>query len=169
MTKGIALLLAGSAAVLALPAQAQDDRAFSGPWVAGVGGYDQTKAGSTADDDTNENNDESAEGVVWGGAAGYDVDLGTMVIGAEAELTESTADTNSRDGDPEGFGLGSVEAGRPKKSTNTPLFLASWSVRRAAVPFFLRTRITCGRAQSRGTMVMPVAFRILRTRRSRGG
>jgi len=112
MTKGIALLLAGSAAVLALPAQAQDDRAFSGPWVAGVAGYDQTKAGSTADDDTNENNDQSAEGVVWGGAAGYDVDLGTMVIGGEAEFTESTADTRSLEGDPENFGLGRVEAGR---------------------------------------------------------
>src|SRR5690606_34128941 len=70
------------------------------------------KAGSTVDDDVNEDNDESAEGVVWGGAAGYDVDLGTMVIGAEAELTEATADARSRDGDPENFGLGRVEAGR---------------------------------------------------------
>jgi outer membrane immunogenic protein len=113
MTKGIALLLAaGSAVALAVPAQAQDDRAFQGPWVAGVGGYDQNKAGSTIDDDVNEDNDESAEGVVWGGAAGYDIDLGTMVVGAEAELTESTADARSRDGDPENFGLGRVEAGR---------------------------------------------------------
>jgi outer membrane immunogenic protein len=113
MTKGIALLLAaGSALALAVPAQAQEDRAFNGPWVAGVGGYDQTKAGSTVDDDANEDNDQSAEGIAWGGAAGYDVDLGTMVLGAEAELTESTADTRSLEGDPEEFGLGSVEAGR---------------------------------------------------------
>jgi outer membrane immunogenic protein len=40
------------------------------------------------------------------------MDLGTMVVGAEAELTESTADTRSLDGDPETFGLGTVEAGR---------------------------------------------------------
>src|SRR6478735_571597 len=113
MTKGIALLLAaGSALALAVPAQAQEDHSFTGPWVAGVGGYDKNQAGSTTDDDVNEDNDQSAEGVVWGGAAGYDMDLGTMVVGAEAELTESTADTRSRGGDPENFGLGSVEAGR---------------------------------------------------------
>src|SRR5687768_12425038 len=103
MTKGIALLLAAASAVaLAVPAHAQEDRSFSGPWVAGVGGYDKTQAGSTVDDDVNEDNDQSAEGLVWGGAAGYDVDLGTMVIGGEVEFTESTADTNSLDGDPEG-------------------------------------------------------------------
>ena len=113
MKKGIALLLAaGSAATLTVPAHAQEDRGFSGPWVAGVGGYDKNQAGDTTDDDVNEDNDQSAEGIVWGGAAGYDVDLGTMVVGAEAELTESTADTRSLEGDPENFGLGSVEAGR---------------------------------------------------------
>ena len=113
MKKGIAhLLAAGSAVALAVPAQAQEDRGFSGPWVAGVGGYDKNQAGDTTDDDVNEDNDQSAEGVVWGGAVGYDIDLGTMVVGGEAELTESTADTRSLDGDPETFGLGSVEAGR---------------------------------------------------------
>jgi outer membrane immunogenic protein len=113
MKKGIALLLAaGSAAALTVPAHAQEDRGFSGPWVAGVGGYDKNQAGDTVDDDVNEDNDQSAEGIVWGGAAGYDVDLGTMVLGGEAEFTESTADTRSLDGDPENFGLGSVEAGR---------------------------------------------------------
>lgn len=112
MTKGFAFLLAGSAVALAVPAHAQDDRAFNGPWVAGVGGYDQTNAGSSADDEFNDDNDQSAEGVVWGGAVGYDMDFGSMVLGGEAELTESTADTRSLDGDPENFGLGSVEAGR---------------------------------------------------------
>src|SRR6478735_8533142 len=113
MTKGIALLLAASSALaLAVPAHAQEDHGFSGPWVAGVGGYDKNQAGDTMDDDVNEDNDQSAEGIVWGGAVGYDMDLGTMVVGAEAELTESTADTKSLDGDPETFGLGSVEAGR---------------------------------------------------------
>ena len=113
MKKGIALLLAaGSAVALAVPAHAQEDRSFSGPWVAGVAGYDKNQAGSTSDDDANEDNDQSAEGLVWGGAAGYDMDLGTMVIGAEAELTESTADVRTLEGDAENFGLGRVEAGR---------------------------------------------------------
>lgn len=113
MTKGIALLLAaGSALAIAVPAQAQEDHSFTGPWVAGVGGYDKNQAGSSTDNDADDTDDQSAEGVVWGGAVGYDVDLGTMVVGGEAELTESTADTNSLDGDPENFGLGSVEAGR---------------------------------------------------------
>jgi outer membrane immunogenic protein len=113
MRKGIALLLAaGSAVVLAAPASAQEDRAFNGPWVSGVAGYDQTKAGSTTDDDVDDDNDESAEGLVWGGAAGYDIDLGTMVIGGEAELTESTANVRTLEGDTENFGLGRVEAGR---------------------------------------------------------
>ncbi len=113
MKKGLALLLAaGSAAALAAPAAAQEDQSFTGPWVAGVAGYDKNQAGSTTDDDANENNDQSAEGLVWGGAVGYDVDLGSMVIGGEAELTTSTADTNSLDGDPENFGLGRVDAGR---------------------------------------------------------
>ena len=98
MKKGIALLLAaGSAAALTVPAHAQEDRGFSGPWVAAVGGYDKNQAGDTIDDDVNEDNDQSAEGIVWGGAVGYDMDLGTMVVGAEAELTESTADTRSLD------------------------------------------------------------------------
>lgn len=113
MKKGLALLLAaGSAAALAAPAAAQEDHSFTGPWVAGVAGYDKNQAGDTTDDDANENNDQSAEGLVWGGAVGYDVDLGTMVIGGEAELTTSTADTDSLDGDQENFGLGSVDAGR---------------------------------------------------------
>lgn len=113
MKKGLALLLAaGSAVALAAPAAAQEDHSFTGPWVAGVAGYDKNQAGDTTDDDTNENNDQSAEGLVWGGALGYDVDLGSVVIGGEAELTESTANSESLAGDPENFGLGRVDAGR---------------------------------------------------------
>jgi outer membrane immunogenic protein len=116
MKKGIALLLVtGSLAAIAVPAAAQDTT-FSGPWVAGVGGYDKNKAGSSVDNDADPNNgvfeqDESADGIVYGAAIGYDVDLGTMVVGGEAELTDSTADSTY--GDPNSdFGLGSVDAGR---------------------------------------------------------
>lgn len=117
MKKGIALLLAtGSLAVLAAPAAAQEDRGFNGPWVAGVGGFDKNKAGSTIDDDAEDDDgifedNQSANGIVYGAAAGYDVDLGTMVIGAEAELTDSTADSDFADPATD-FGLGSVDAGR---------------------------------------------------------
>jgi outer membrane immunogenic protein len=117
MNKGIALLLAGgSLAILAAPAAAQDST-FSGPWVAGVGGFDKNKAGSTIDDDSDDpdgvfEENESANGIVYGAQLGYDVDLGGMVIGAEAELTDSTADSDFP-GDPDtDFGLGSVDAGR---------------------------------------------------------
>jgi outer membrane immunogenic protein len=116
MKKGIAFLLAtGSLAFVVAPAAAQDTT-FTGPWVAGVGGYDKNKAGSSVDDDADPNNgvfeqDESADGIVYGAAIGYDFDLGGVVVGGEAELTDSTAD--SKYGDPNSdFGLGSVDAGR---------------------------------------------------------
>jgi outer membrane immunogenic protein len=112
MTKGIALLLAaGSAAALAVPAHAQDDRGFSGPWIAGVGGYDKNQAGSSQDDGVNTDLDQNAEGIVYGIGAGYDIDLGTMVVGAEAELTDSTADSDYTD-PYTNFGLGAVDTGR---------------------------------------------------------
>ncbi len=116
MKKGIAFLLATSSlAFIVAPAAAQDST-FSGPWVAGVGGYDKNKAGSSVDNDADPNNgvfeqDESASGIVYGAAVGYDLDLGTVVVGGEAELTDSTADSDY--GNPNSnFGLGSVDAGR---------------------------------------------------------
>ncbi len=108
MKKGLALMAAVSAAALATPALAQDGD-FTGPWVAGVAGFDSNKAGSTTDTD-NPDIDESAEGVAYGAAIGYDFDMGNAVIGAEAELTDSTADVHrATSGD---FGLGEVNAGR---------------------------------------------------------
>lgn len=117
MKNGFALLLAaGSALCLATPALAQEGD-FSGPWVAGVGGFDKNKAGSTIDNDADDpdgvfEENESANGIVYGAQAGYDVDLGSVVVGAEAELTDSTADSDFV-GDPDtDFGLGSVDTGR---------------------------------------------------------
>lgn len=112
MKKGIALLLAaGSVAALAAPAVAQEDTGFSGPWVAGVVGYDKNKAGSSVDDPALEDEGQSADGIVYGAGIGYDMDLGTMVVGAEAELTDSEADSEL--GNPTtNFGLGRVDTGR---------------------------------------------------------
>ena len=112
MTKGIALLLAaGSAFAFAAPVAAQEDHGFSGPWIAGIAGYDRNQAGSSQDDGVNADLDQNAEGLVYGAAAGYDADLGTMVIGAEAELTDSTADSDYSD-PYTNFGLGAVDTGR---------------------------------------------------------
>mgnify|MGYP000563163005 CR=1 FL=1 len=106
------LLAAASFAVLSTPAMAQDNDAFTGLRVEGVGGFDTTSAGSSVDDEVNEDNDQSIEGFVYGAAVGYDVNVGGVVLGAEAELTDSTARTEIDAGDFEGFGFGNVETGR---------------------------------------------------------
>ena len=112
MKKGIALLLAaGSAVALSVPAMAQDDSSFSGPWIAGVAGYDINQAGSSQDDGVNADLDQNAEGIAYGVGVGYDVDMGGVVLGAEAELTDSTADSDYSD-PYTNFGLGTVDAGR---------------------------------------------------------
>jgi outer membrane immunogenic protein len=111
----IALLATGSLAALATPAAAQveEDSPFTGLRIQGNAGYDQIRAGSSVDDDLNEdNNDQSAEGFLYGATVGYDVDLGSVVIGPEAGISGSTADTDFDDGDFEGFGFGNVSAGR---------------------------------------------------------
>src|SRR5690606_41642759 len=92
MKKGIALLLAaGSLGALAVPAAAQE---FTGPWIAGVADYDINEAGSSQDDGVNVDRDQNAEGLAYGVGIGYDVDMGGFVLGAEAELTDSTADSD---------------------------------------------------------------------------
>lgn len=110
MKKGLALIAAGSVLAIAAPAAAQD-KGFSGPWVAGVAGYDINKAGSSQDNAANPDQHKSAKGVVYGGAVGYDADLGQVVVGGEAELTDSTADSKY-DNSFVNYGLGSVDAGR---------------------------------------------------------
>jgi outer membrane immunogenic protein len=114
MKKTIAFIATGSLVALAAPAMAQsEDSPFNGPRIGVIGGYDQSGAGSTADDDTNEDsNDESIEGFGYGVEAGYDIDTGGAVIGVEAEYMDSTADTEFEDGDFEGFGIGSVDTNR---------------------------------------------------------
>lgn len=79
-----ALVVAGTAA----PALAQDGAPFTGPRVEGIIGYDTASDGTDGDAG-------SSDGVTYGGAIGYDVQLGGAVIGAEAELTGSTVDTRA--------------------------------------------------------------------------
>lgn len=112
MKKLTALMLAGSVAAIATPAMAQEANTFTGLRGQIVGGYDDVTAGSSVDDDGNDNNDQSIEGFAYGAAVGYDFDFGGAVIGAEAEYTDSTAKTDFNNGDFEGFGFGNVDAGR---------------------------------------------------------
>lgn len=113
MKKTFALLAGLSLTAIAAPAFAQDGEAtFTGPRVEGIIGYDITNAGSSVDDDANQDNDQSIDGLMYGAAVGYDVDLGGVVLGAEAEYTNSTAKTEFENGDFEGFGFGNVRAGR---------------------------------------------------------
>lgn len=113
MKKTVALLAGISLSAVAAPAFAQtSDGTFTGPRVEGIIGYDIATAGSSVDDDINQDNDQSIDGLMYGVAVGYDVDLGGVVVGAEAELTDSTAKTEFVNGDFEGFGFGNVRAGR---------------------------------------------------------
>lgn len=109
-----ALLVAGSLLATAAPAMAQstDDGTFTGFRVEGLAGYDVSEAGSTQDDDSNADNDQSIDGVAYGVGIGYDFDAGGVVLGLEGEFTDSSAKSEIEDDDLEGFGFGSVDAGR---------------------------------------------------------
>lgn len=108
------LLVAGSVMAISAPAMAQDatDGTFTGPRVEALVGYDVSKAGSSIDDDVNDENDQSIDGVTYGAALGYDFNVGGVVLGVEGEYTDSSADVEIDNGDPENFGLGDVNAGR---------------------------------------------------------
>lgn len=112
--KKVLVSLALGSALVSVPAMAQStDSSFSGPRVEAILGYDVSKAGSSVDDDINEDNDQSAEGLLYGVGVGYDYDFGNGVIGIEGEFTDSTAKTEfNDDGDFEGFGFGRVKTGR---------------------------------------------------------
>lgn len=93
----LAALLAGT---VAAPAYAQSGEAspFTGLRVEGLVGYDSLKSGNDDDDgvDTSEDEgDESIDGVAFGVGAGYDFDLGGLVAGIEGEFSESTAEQES--------------------------------------------------------------------------
>lgn len=81
------VLAALAASAMATPAFAQD-ATFTGPRVEALVGYDSASDGTDGDAG-------SSDGVTYGGAIGYDVQLGGAVIGAEAELTGSSVDTRA--------------------------------------------------------------------------
>lgn len=76
------LLAAVAAAGLATPAMAQDAPAGTGFRAEAVAGWDHV--GEL------DNNVEASDGFLYGGAIGYDVAIGGITLGADAELTGST-------------------------------------------------------------------------------
>jgi len=105
----VATFLAGSA--IAGPALAQDVApTFTGPRVEAILGYDHVGAGSDIDND-NGRDDQSIDGLLYGVGAGYDVNLGSAVVGVEGEFTNSTAKSNRHDFTDD-FGFGRVKQGR---------------------------------------------------------
>lgn len=111
--KRIFALAAAGTALCSVPAMAQDTQAtFSGPRVEGIIGLDMSKSGSTVDNDTTRDLDQSIDGLLYGVGVGFDIAAGgSLVIGAEAEYTDSTAKVENA-GTAALFNLGRVETGR---------------------------------------------------------
>ena len=105
-----ALLLATATA--ATPALAQEvNPTFTGPRVEGTIGYDHVGAGSSVNNN-NGQDDQSIDGLLYGGGIGYDIATSSgIVLGAEAEITGSTAKSQRRDYTTD-FGFGRVKQGR---------------------------------------------------------
>ena len=81
------VLAALAASAMTAPAFAQD-ATFTGPRIEALVGYDSASDGTDGDAG-------SSDGVTYGGAIGYDFQIGGAVIGAEAELTGSSVDTRA--------------------------------------------------------------------------
>ncbi|MCM8731080.1 outer membrane protein [Hephaestia sp. GCM10023244] len=105
-----ALAATTAAGGFAAPALAQD-ATFTGPRIGVIAGYDVMRPGSTEDSDIAGKN-ESANGLLYGVDAGYDIGVGNAVIGAEAEISGSTAKVKNGPVDTNDFGYGRVKAGR---------------------------------------------------------
>jgi outer membrane immunogenic protein len=85
-------ILASGAAMMAVPANAQDDSPFTGLRIEALGGYDILRNGSGVDidEDGGDDVDESIEGFLYGAGVGFDFDLGGFVAGVEGEISDST-------------------------------------------------------------------------------
>ena len=123
MRKFVLALLAASA-FTAVPALAQETNpTFTGPRVEATLGYDHVGAGSSTSNN-NGRDDQKIDGLLYGGGIGYDVALGGLVVGAEGEITGSTA-RNSQNSYDSTFGYGRVRQGRDLYAGARIGFLAS--------------------------------------------
>jgi len=85
------IFAAAMASAVSVPALAQEETPYSGPYVAGLIGYDIV--------DLRVPNVETIhnDGLLYGGVIGYDVNVNGAVIGFEGEYTDSTTNYSARD------------------------------------------------------------------------
>lgn len=74
-----------AATAFATPALAQDAAPFTGARVEGIIGWDQLR------------NNGHDDGVLYGVGAGYDVQMGSLLVGGEAEFSDSNVKERQRD------------------------------------------------------------------------
>lgn len=84
--KKFLMIGAAFAAFAPAAAMAQDAGSWSGVHVDAIAGWDQMKV----NDAFGPGADYSKDGVVYGGGIGFDADTGSVVFGADAELTGSS-------------------------------------------------------------------------------
>ncbi|MFM9829296.1 MAG: outer membrane protein [Sphingomonas sp.] len=108
------LTLAAIALVpIATPAFAQSDpqAPFTGPRAGAILGYDGIRPGSTQDSAIGGDR-AGADGFLYGGDIGYDLQQGRAVFGIEGEVTGSTGNVSNSPRDTAALGFGRVKAGR---------------------------------------------------------
>ncbi len=101
--------LASMAAAIS-PAAAQTN-ANSGLRIGVIGGHDNIRPGSTEDSNV-DGDDQSTKGFLYGIDVGYDIPLGSVILGVEGEWSDSTGKTRANRTDPNFFGYGEVSTGR---------------------------------------------------------
>lgn len=115
MNKFCAILAAGSALTTtsAFAQEASPAANFEGPRIEALVGYDNHRSGSEVDIDDTRDLKQSIDGVTYGVGVGYDAAVSDqMIIGAEAEINESSASWDNNNDQPNVFNLGRVNAGR---------------------------------------------------------
>lgn len=105
----LSLAVFAAGAAVASPALAQDraDPVFTGPRVGAIIGYDHVGAGSSVSNN-NGRDDQKIDGLLYGGDIGYDLAAGGVVLGAEGEVTGSTARSDTAPYTTTTFGYGRV-------------------------------------------------------------
>jgi outer membrane immunogenic protein len=90
-------LLAGGAVTIGGSAHAQEPSPFTGLRVEALVGYDRLRNGSDVDIDGVEGDDidQSIDGFLYGIGAGFDFDLGSVVVGVEGEFSDSTGNEDA--------------------------------------------------------------------------
>ena len=124
MMRKLVLALSAASLSAAVPAFAQETNPnFTGPRVEATLGYDHVGAGSSVSND-NGQDDQKIDGLLYGGGIGYDVAAGGILLGAEGEVTGSTA-RSGQNAYTSTFGFGRVRQGRDLYVGGRIGFLAS--------------------------------------------